>query len=61
MRYTTFGQRTGLRVSQYVLGTANFGTKWPKGADQVESRRIFDAFAEAGGTFLRGAARPISG
>ena len=26
MRYRTFGRQTGLRVSEYVLGTANFGS-----------------------------------
>lgn len=52
MRYTTFGQRTGLRVSEYALGTANFGTGWGAGAEPDEARRIFDRFAEAGGTFL---------
>ena len=52
MRYTTFGRRTGLRVSEYALGTANFGTGWGAGAEPDEARRIFDRFAEAGGTFL---------
>jgi aryl-alcohol dehydrogenase-like predicted oxidoreductase len=52
VRYMTFGKRTGLRVSQYALGTANFGTRWAKGADPAECRRMFEAFAEAGGTFL---------
>ncbi|MFE2583831.1 aldo/keto reductase [Streptomyces sp. NPDC059378] len=52
MRYTTFGHRTGLRVSQYALGTGNFGTGWGAGADVDESRRMFDRFAEAGGNFL---------
>ncbi|MEU5144701.1 aldo/keto reductase [Streptomyces sp. NPDC021139] len=52
MRYTTFGHRTGLRVSEYALGTANFGTGWGAGAEPDEARRIFDRFAEAGGTFL---------
>ncbi|WP_330300591.1 aldo/keto reductase [Streptomyces sp. NBC_00503] len=52
MRYTTFGHRTGLRVSEYALGTANFGTGWGAGAELDEARRIFDRFAEAGGTFL---------
>lgn len=47
-RYTTFGHRTGLRVSEYAPGTANFGT----GADPDEARRIFARFAEAGGAFL---------
>ncbi|MFE4654950.1 aldo/keto reductase [Streptomyces sp. NPDC056707] len=52
MRYTTFGHRTGLRVSEYALGTGNFGTGWGAGADLDESRRMFDRFAEAGGTFI---------
>lgn len=52
MRYTTFGHRTGLRVSEYALGTAKFGTGWGAGAEPDEARRIFDRFAEAGGTFL---------
>ncbi|SNS19498.1 aldo/keto reductase [Actinacidiphila glaucinigra] len=52
MRYTTFGHRTGLRVSEYALGTGNFGTRWGAGADPDESRRMFDRFAEAGGTFV---------
>ncbi|MFE8017204.1 aldo/keto reductase [Streptomyces antibioticus] len=52
MRYTTFGHRTGLRVSELALGTANFGTGWGAGAEPDEARRIFDRFAEAGGTFL---------
>src|SRR5688500_15932394 len=52
MRYTTFGRRTGLRVSEYALGTGNFGTRWGHGAEPDEARRIFDRFAEAGGTFL---------
>lgn len=49
MRYTTFGRLTGLRVSQYALGTANFGTA-DTSAGAVGSRRIFDAFVAAGGT-----------
>ncbi|GAA2183849.1 aldo/keto reductase [Brooklawnia cerclae] len=52
MRYTTFGRRTGLRVSQYALGTGNFGTAWGTGADHDEARRIFDRFVEAGGNFI---------
>ena len=31
MRYTTFGRNNGLRVSEYGLGTANFGTGWQAG------------------------------
>lgn len=52
MRYTTFGRRSGLRVSEYALGTGNFGTAWESGTDAAEARVIFDRFAEAGGTFL---------
>jgi aryl-alcohol dehydrogenase-like predicted oxidoreductase len=52
MRYTTFGRRTGLRVSEYALGTANFTTVPGVGADREQARAIFDAFADAGGTFL---------
>ncbi|MGN9789777.1 aldo/keto reductase [Streptomyces sp. OZ13] len=52
MRYAAFGRKTGLRVSEYALGTANFGTGWGAGAEPDEARRIFDRFAEAGGTFL---------
>jgi aryl-alcohol dehydrogenase-like predicted oxidoreductase len=47
MRYQTFGRQTGLRVSEYALGTANFGTA---GAGIEASRQIFDAYVEAGGT-----------
>ncbi|WP_193107508.1 aldo/keto reductase, partial [Brachybacterium sp. FME24] len=49
MRYQTFGRLSGLRVSQYVLGTANFGSA-PTAAGLEGSRAIFDAFVAAGGT-----------
>jgi aryl-alcohol dehydrogenase-like predicted oxidoreductase len=49
MRYTTFGRRTGLRVSEYALGTANFGTA-DTSAGLEGSRQIFEAFVDAGGT-----------
>jgi aryl-alcohol dehydrogenase-like predicted oxidoreductase len=52
MRYKLFGKNTGLRVSELVLGAGNFGTRWGHGADPAESRRIFDAYAEAGGNFI---------
>ena len=56
MRYTSFGRRTGLRVSEYALGTGNFGTAWSSGVDTTGARKIFDRFAESGGTFLDAAA-----
>jgi aryl-alcohol dehydrogenase-like predicted oxidoreductase len=52
MRYTTFGRRSGLRVSEYALGTGNFGTSWSSGTNAADARTIFDRYAEAGGTFL---------
>jgi aryl-alcohol dehydrogenase-like predicted oxidoreductase len=52
MRYTTLGSSNGLRVSEFALGTSNFGTKWATGADRATSRKIFDGFAEGGGTFV---------
>src|ERR1700761_9296062 len=52
MRYKLFGKRTGLRVSELVLGAGNFGTRWGYGAEPDEARRIFDAYADAGGNFI---------
>lgn len=51
MRYKLLG-RTGLRVSELCLGTMTFGEEWGFGATREESRRIFDAFADAGGNFI---------
>ncbi|HEY0934967.1 MAG TPA: aldo/keto reductase [Trebonia sp.] len=48
MRYQTFG-RTGLRVSEYVLGAANFGSA-ATSAGLEGSQAIFAAFVAAGGT-----------
>lgn len=51
MRYKLLG-RSGLRVSELCLGTMTFGDDWGWGASPRESRRIFDAFVEAGGNFI---------
>jgi aryl-alcohol dehydrogenase-like predicted oxidoreductase len=51
MRQTFLGN-TGLKVSELCLGAMTFGTAWGWGADEAESRRMFDAFATAGGTFV---------
>jgi diketogulonate reductase-like aldo/keto reductase len=48
----TFGRRTGLRVSEYALGTATFGTSPSAGTGREDARTIFNSFAEAGGTFI---------
>ncbi|WP_336971089.1 aldo/keto reductase [Sphingobium aromaticiconvertens] len=42
--------RSGLRVSPLCLGTMTFGETW--GADEAESRRIFDAYVDQGGNFV---------
>jgi aryl-alcohol dehydrogenase-like predicted oxidoreductase len=43
---------TGLRVSEFALGTMTFGTGMIWGAPKDENRRIFDAYSEAGGNFI---------
>jgi aryl-alcohol dehydrogenase-like predicted oxidoreductase len=48
----TFLGNSGLKVSAFCLGTMTFGTEWGWGADEAESRRIFDTFVEAGGNFI---------
>jgi aryl-alcohol dehydrogenase-like predicted oxidoreductase len=52
MRQQAFGRLSGLRVSEYALGAANFGTSWGTGAQPAEARRMFERFAEAGGTLI---------
>ncbi|MFW6079381.1 MAG: aldo/keto reductase [Gemmatimonadota bacterium] len=51
MQVRTLG-RSGLRVSELCLGTMTFGEAWGWGASEEASRRIFDAFVEAGGSFI---------
>ena len=51
MKYKLLGQ-SGLHVSELCLGTMTFGDDWGWGAPKDESKRIFDAFAEAGGNFI---------
>ena len=49
--YRTLG-RSGLRVSPLCLGTMTFGTDWGWGADEAESARMIDRYADLGGNFL---------
>lgn len=51
MRYKLLG-RSGLRVSELALGTMTFGEDWGWGASKEESRKIFEAFVQAGGNFI---------
>jgi len=51
MNYQLLG-RSGLRVSDLCLGAMTFGEDWGWGAAKDESRKIFDAYREAGGNFI---------
>jgi predicted aldo/keto reductase-like oxidoreductase len=50
MRYKLLG-KSGLRVSELCLGTMTFGEDWGWGSSKEESRKVYDAFLEAGGNF----------
>jgi aryl-alcohol dehydrogenase-like predicted oxidoreductase len=60
MRYRLFG-RSGLRVSELALGAMGFGEEWGWGAGREESKRMFDAYAKAGGNFIDTANRYTEG
>ena len=60
MRYRLLG-RSGLRVSELALGTMTFGEEGGWGASEPESKRMFDAYAEAGGNFIDTANRYTEG
>ncbi len=60
MRYKILG-RSGLRVSEFALGTMTFGTEWGWGSDNAASRKVFDAYANAGGNFIDTANRYTNG
>lgn len=51
MQYKLLG-KSGLRVSEICLGTMTFGEEWGWGANKDESRKMFEAFLEAGGNFI---------
>ena len=51
MRYKLLG-KSGLRVAELCLGTMTFGQEWGFGADKEGSRKVFDAYVEAGGNFI---------
>lgn len=60
MRYKLLG-RSGLRVAELSLGTMTFGEEWGWGASKEECRKIFDAYARAGGNFIDTANRYTDG
>ena len=51
MRYRLLGN-SGLRVSEASLGTMTFGEDWGWGTAKDESRKVYEAFREAGGNFI---------
>ena len=51
MRYKLLGN-SGLRVSEFSLGTMTFGEDWGWGAGEDACREIFDRYVDAGGNFV---------
>jgi len=60
MRYKLLGG-SGLRVSEISLGAMTFGEEWGWGSSREECRKMFDAYAEAGGNFIDTANRYTEG
>jgi len=60
MKYKLLG-KSGLRVSELVLGTMTFGEEWGWGSNLEESKVVFDTFANAGGNFIDTANRYTEG
>jgi len=60
MKYKLFG-KSGLRVSELCLGTMTFGTEWSLGAGYEDSKKVFEAYVNAGGNFLDTANRYSEG
>ena len=60
MNYKLLG-KSGLRVSELALGAMTFGEDWGWGSNKEESKKVFDAFANAGGNFIDTAIRYTEG
>jgi len=60
MNYKLLG-KSGLRVSELALGTMTFGEEWGWGSSKEESKKVFDAFANACGNFIDTANRYTEG
>ncbi len=60
MRYKLLG-KSGLRVSELSLGTMTFGDNWGWGSSFDDSKKVFDAYAQAGGNFIDTANRYTDG
>src|SRR6266702_4921427 len=51
MNYRLLG-KSGLRVSEFCLGTMTFGEDWGWGSSKAGAKKIYDDFREAGGNFI---------
>jgi aryl-alcohol dehydrogenase-like predicted oxidoreductase len=51
MKYRLLGN-SGLRVSDFALGTMTFGNDWGWGAAKDESHKVYNAFRDSGGNFI---------
>jgi len=51
MKYRLLGN-SGLRVSEFALGTMTFGDDWGWGSAKDEAQKVYNAFREAGGNFI---------
>ena len=51
MKYRLLGN-SGLRVSEFSLGTMTFGDDWGWGSAKDEAYKVYNAFREAGGNFI---------
>jgi aryl-alcohol dehydrogenase-like predicted oxidoreductase len=51
MKYRLLGN-SGLRVSEFALGTMTFGEDWGWGAPKDEAQKVYNAFRESGGNFI---------
>ena len=51
MNYRLLG-KSGLRVSEFCLGTMTFGTDWGWGSAKEEAQKVYNAFRDAGGNFV---------
>jgi aryl-alcohol dehydrogenase-like predicted oxidoreductase len=52
MRYKIFGDRTGLKVSEFALGTGMLGKAYGYGPEPDEAVKILEGYAEAGGNLI---------
>ena len=51
MNYRLLG-KSGLRVSEFCLGTMTFGDDWGWGSSKDDAKKIYDAFRDVGGNFI---------